>query len=75
MKKKCRVCKYKTKDYKKINKTKIYLCNTGCEINYVVKRFLHKNYNYDSNQGNLSFILPSIGGRPKQIKGWLEHNN
>tara|TARA_R110000744_G_scaffold243762_1_gene360707 strand:- start:40 stop:270 length:231 start_codon:yes stop_codon:yes gene_type:complete len=76
MKKKCRVCKYKTEDYKKINKTKIYLCNTGCEINYVVKRFLHKNYNYDSNQGNLSFHCGYGKGRGSlNLKGWLEHNN
>ena len=70
-KKKCRFCKDKTTDYKKINKTKVFLCCKNCEINYVLKRFLHKNYKYDNVQGNVSFILPSIGGRPKQLKGWF----
>jgi spore coat polysaccharide biosynthesis protein SpsF (cytidylyltransferase family) len=72
MKKKCRFCKDKTEDYKKINKIKVFLCSTNCEINYVLKRFLHKNYKYDNNQGNVSFILPKKGGRTKSLKGWLE---
>ncbi len=71
MKKKCRFCKYKTKYYKKINTKKIALCSDNCEINYVLKRFLHKNYEYDNVQGRVSFILPSIGGRPKKFTGWF----
>ena len=51
--KKCRICKDKTKDYKKINKLKIYLCTEACEITYVLKRFLNSNYNYNQHYGNI----------------------
>ena len=51
--KKCRVCKDKTKDYKKINKLKIYLCTEACEITYVLKRFLNSKYNYNQHYGNV----------------------
>jgi len=30
--KKCRVCREKTKDYKKINNIKIYLCTDECKL-------------------------------------------
>ena len=71
MKKKCRFCKDKTKDYKKINKIKIFLCSKNCEINYILKRFLDKNYEYDNVQGNVSYVLPTMKGRSKSLKGWL----
>ena len=68
--KRCRFCKDKTKDYKKINKIKIFLCSKNCEINYVLKRFLHKNYEYDNVQGNVSYVLPTMGGK-HSTDGWL----
>ena len=52
--KKCRVCKHKTKYYKKINNIKIFLCYEKCEIEYVLKRFLKMPYNYCSASGRLS---------------------
>lgn len=52
--KKCRVCKDKTIDYKKINKTKIYLCTDECKITYVLKRFLDKGYKYNNHYGYVS---------------------
>ena len=55
--KKCRHCKNKTEHYKKINNLKIYLCSHGCEVNYVLKRFLYKNCTYEPNQGSLIFNI------------------
>jgi spore coat polysaccharide biosynthesis protein SpsF (cytidylyltransferase family) len=55
--KKCRVCKEKTKDYKKINNMKIYLCTDGCKITYVLRRFLDKNYNYNNHYGYVSLSI------------------
>ena len=44
--KRCKMFKkLKTKDYKKINKIKIFLCSKNCEINYVLKGFYKKIMN------------------------------
>ena len=51
--KKCRVCKDKTNDYKKINNIKIALCTESCEITYVLQRFLNSNYEYNQHYGNI----------------------
>jgi len=55
--KKCRVCKEKTKDYKKINNIKIYLCTDSCKITYVLRRFLDKSYNYNNHYGYVSLNI------------------
>lgn len=54
IKKKCRHCKDKTTEYKKINKIKIFLCTQSCEIEYVLRRFLNKNYKYNQHYGYVS---------------------
>jgi len=55
--KKCRICKYKTDNYKKINNTKIFLCTDGCKITYVLRRFLDKGYKYNDHHGYVSLSL------------------
>ena len=52
--KKCKRCKDKTEDYKKINNIKIALCSETCEIEYILRRFLKTRYTYHTSRGELS---------------------